>query len=172
MKLVYLLICIPFLNCSAQRKLNIEPILSEPSRVTQEDPETGRTIQRTTSTIVTDVLDPMIKLQSKENGKLTFLLQGNITSSGHSINKVKKIRLEKVQQEGGSITLKYYVEIKHIPGKEGANVHGYNYSQNETYNIPKGVQSVYIEMYEDRINKKTGSKQPDLKLVAEQAFNL
>lgn len=172
MKLLYLLMCILFLNCSAQRKLNIETILAEPSRITQEDPETGKTIQRTTLNVVTDVLKPMIKLQSEANDKITFLLQGNVSSSGHSINKVRRIRLEKVQQESNSVRLKYYVEIKYIPGKEGANVRGYNYSQQETYHIPKGVQSVYVEMYEDRINKKAGSKQPDLKLVAEQVFEL
>ncbi len=172
MKLVYLLMCIPFLNCSAQRKLNIETILAEPSRITQEDPETGKTTQRTTLSVVTNVLEPMIKLQSKANDKITFLLQGNVFSSGHSINKVRRIRLEKAQQEGNSVRLKYYVEIKYIPGKEGANVRGYNYSQQETYRIPKGVQSVYVEMYEDRINKKADSKQPDLKLVAEQVVEL
>lgn len=172
MKLLCLLMCIPFLNCSAQRKLNIETILAEPSRITQEDPETGKIIQRTTLSVVTNVLEPIIKLQSKANDKLTFLLQGNISSSGHSINKVRRIRLEKAQQEGNCVRLKYYVEIKHIPGKEGANVRGYNYSQQETYKIPEGVQSVYVEMYEDRINKKAGSKQPDLKLVTEQVFEL
>ena len=164
--------CIPFLNCSAQRKLNIETILAEPSRITQEDPETGKTIQRTTLSVVTNVLEPIIKLQSKANDKITFLLQGNVSSSGHSINKVRRIRLEKAQQEGNSVRLKYYVEIKYIPGKEGANVRGYNYSQQETYHIPEGVQSVYVEMYEDRINKKADSKQPYLKLVAEQVVEL
>lgn len=172
MKLVYLLMCIPFLNCSAQRKLNIETILAEPSRITQEDPETGKTTQRTTLSVVTNVLEPMIKLQSKANDKITFLLQGNVSSSGHSINKVRRIRLEKAQQEGNSVRLKYYVEIKYIPGKEGANVRGHNYSQQETYHIPEGVQSVYVEMYEDRINKKADSKQPYLKLVAEQVVEL
>lgn len=172
MKLFYLLLCISFLNCSAQRKLNIETILAEPSRITQEDPETGKTIQRTTLSVVTNVLEPMIQLQVKENDKLAFLLQGNISSGGHSINKVRRIRLEKAQQEGNSVRLKYYVEIKYIPGKEGANVRGYNYSQEETYNIPEGIQSVYVEMYEDRINKKEGSQQPKLKLVAKQVFEL
>src|SRR5690606_27317437 len=95
MKLLYLLMCILFLICSAHKKLHIETILAEPSRITQEDPETGKTIQRTTLSVVTNVLEPMIKLQSEENGELTFLLQGNISSGGHSINKVRRIRLEK-----------------------------------------------------------------------------
>ena len=95
MKVLYLLLCVPFLNCSAQRKLNIETIHAQPSRITQEDPKTGRTIQRTTSRRVTAVLEPMIKLQRKEDGKLTFLLQGNITSGGHTIYRVKKSVLKK-----------------------------------------------------------------------------
>ena len=172
MKVLYLLLCVPFLNCSAQRKLNIETIHAQPSRITQEDPQTGRTIQRTTSRRVTAVLEPMIKLQRKEDGKVTFLRQGNITSGGHTIYRVKKIRLEKEQQEANSMTLRYYVEIKYIAGKEGAHVHGYNYSQEETYSLPRGVQSVHIEMYEDRTHKKAGSKQPDLKSVAAQVFEL
>src|SRR5690606_24982417 len=111
MKLSYLLMCILFLHCSAQQKLNIETILAEPSRITQEDPETVKTVQRTTIRVLTNVIESMMKLQSEENGELTFLLQGNISWGAHSINKVRRIRLEKEPQQGNSIKLKYYVEI-------------------------------------------------------------
>lgn len=42
MKLFYILMLIPFWSCSAQQKLKIETILVEPSRVTKENPETGK----------------------------------------------------------------------------------------------------------------------------------
>ena len=100
----------------------------------------------------------MISVQKKENNTLTFLLQGNIRSAGHSINRVKRIRFESAEQEGDKLTLKYYVEIKHIPGKD--------------YTLPKAVKQVYIELYEHRINLHSASKQPKLKLVAKELLEL
>lgn len=114
----------------------------------------------------------MISVQKKENNTLTFLLQGNIRSAGHSINRVKRIRFESAEQEGDKLTLKYYVEIKHIPGKEGGNVRGYNYTKVENYTLPKAVKQVYIELYEHRINLHSASKQPKLKLVAKELLEL
>lgn len=168
MKLFYILMLIPFLNCSAQQKLKIETILVEPSRVIKENPETGKMIQHTTFVPVTASLEPKISVQRKEANTLTFLLQGNISSAGHSINRVKRIRFESAEQVGDSLTLKYYVEIKHIPGKEGGNVRGYNYTKVENYTLPKAVKQVYIELYEHRINLHSASKQPKLKLVAKE----
>lgn len=172
MKLFYILMLIPFWSCSAQQKLKIETILVEPSRVTKENPETGKVFQHTTFVPVAASLEPMISVQKKENNMLTFLLQGNIRSAGHSINRVKRIRFESAEQEGDKLTLKYYVEIKHIPGKEGGNVRGYNYTKVENYTLPKAVKQVYIELYEHRINLHSASKQPKLKLVAKELLEL
>lgn len=171
MKLLYILMFIPFLNCSGQSKLNIETIFAKPTRVTDVVPETGKTYYRNTYIAVTKRLDPSILLQTKTDDKLKFLLQGNISSQGLSAHKIKKIRFEKGDQQANSITLKYYVEIAHVPGKEGATVHGYNYSKEIFYKIPKNINVVLIELYEDRITQRTGSKIPKLKLVANEIFD-
>lgn len=171
MKLPYILMFIPFLNCLGQNKLKIETIMAQPATVTAVVPETGRKYNRSTYVTVTKRVDPAIVLQTKADHQVKFLLQGNISSQGLSANKVRKIRFEKGNQQGNSITLKYYVEIVHIPGKEGATVHGYNYSKEEIYKIPKDINVIHIELYEDRIKQRTGSKSPKLKLVANEIFD-
>ncbi|MDM1298316.1 hypothetical protein HXZ94_07350 [Empedobacter falsenii] len=162
----------PFLSCSSQTKLKIETILSAPAIVTVQNAETGRTYSQSRYVTQTARLEHAILMQSQSDKQLIFLLQGNIVSAGLSINKVKKIRFEKAEQIGDSITLKYYVEIVNIGGKESATVAGYNYSKEESYKIPKDVKAIKIELYEDRIKQRTGSKIPKLKLVAEQTVDL
>ena len=167
MKLLYILMLFPFLSCSAQNKLKIETILAAPARVTAQNTETGRIYSQSRYVTQTARLEHAILMQNQSDNKLIFQLQGN----GLSINKVKKIRFEKSEPIGDSITLKYYVEIVNIAGKEGATVQGYNYSKMESYTIPKNAKVIKIELYEDRVTQRTGSKLPKLKLVAEKSFD-
>ncbi|MNE77985.1 hypothetical protein D3C80_1743480 [compost metagenome] len=105
---------------------------------------------------------------SKTAETLKFRLQGNVHSSGHTINQVRKIRFEKGEQYGNTITLRYFVEIKRIPGKEKADVRGYNYTKDETYKIPNDVKLIKIELYEDRINESSVTNPA---LIAQHNFN-
>ncbi|GEN65949.1 hypothetical protein [Chryseobacterium rhizosphaerae] len=150
------------------QKLKISSIYSEPKQVTKEIPETGKTHTYTTRKEVTERLDPLIFMLSKNAGTLTFCIQGNISSSGHSIHKVRKIRFERGAQSGNTVTLKYYVEIKKVLGKENADVLGYNYTKDETYKIPNDIKIIRIELYEERINDTSATKP---KLLAQQSFN-
>lgn len=153
-------------NTNAQ-KLNITTIYSEPKRSTREVPETGAVHHYTTRKEVTERFSPMIVMISKNAEILKFRIQGNISSGGHNINRIKKIRFEKGEQNGNSMTLRYYVEIKKIPGKESADVTGYNYTKDETYKIQKDVKIIKIELYEEQTN--ASGRIP--KLIAEQTFN-
>lgn len=150
------------------QKLNVTAIYSEPNQVTREVPETGAVHNYTTRKEVTKRLNPMIFLISKNAEILKFRIQGNISSGGLNINQVRKIRFEKGEQNSNSMTLRYYVEIKKIPGKEGSDVVGYNYTKDEIYKIPSDVKIIKIELYEDRI-KNISDTTP--KLIAEQTFN-
>lgn len=150
------------------QKLQISTIYSEPKRVEREVPETGSIHTFTTHKEVTDRLDPGVFMISKNAGLLKFRVQGNISSGGHTINKVKKIRFEKGEQNGNTITLRYYTEIKRYPGKESGNVKGYNYTKDETYKLPDNIKIIRIELYEDRINV-TSDTGPQL--IAEKTFN-
>lgn len=152
--------------CKAQNKLIIESILSKPKSVTRVVPETGKGYRSSTFVEVTERLQPKIIMQPLKNKLLLFEVQGNINSSGHSINHVKKIRFEKVITSKDTLTLQYFVEIKHIPGKEGNEIRGYNYKKQLDYKIPKGIKVIKLELYEDRISQRTGSQHPKLKLVA------
>ena len=150
------------------QKLNITTIYSEPKRSTKEVPETGAVYNYTTRKEVTERFSPTIVMISKNAEILKFRIQGNISSGGHNINRTRKIRFEKGEQNGNSITLKYYVEIKRIPGKESADVTGYNYSKDESFKIPNDIKIIKIELYEDQTNGASG-RNP--KLIAEQTFN-
>ncbi|WP_291117018.1 hypothetical protein [Empedobacter sp. UBA7248] len=172
MKLLYILMLFPFLSCSAQNKLKIETILAAPARVTAQNTETGIIYSQSRYVTQTARLEHAILMQNQSDNKLIFQLQGNISSGGLSINKVKKIRFEKAEPIGDSITLKYFLEIVNIAGKEGATVQGYNYSKMQSHTIPKNAKVIKIELYEDRITQRTGSKLPKLKLVAEKSFDL
>ncbi|AZA85208.1 hypothetical protein C1637_15180 [Chryseobacterium lactis] len=157
------------LSCETDaQKLKIATIYAAPKRVVKEIPETGKTHIYTTRQEVTERLSPMILMLSKNAETLQFRIQGNIDSSGHNIHQVRKIRFEKGELNGNGITLRYYVEIKKKPGKESADVKGYNYTKDETYNIPNDVKIIKIELYEDRINDAPDSKP---KLIAQQIFN-
>lgn len=156
-------------SCKADaQKLKVSTIYSEPKQVAKEISETGKTHTYTTRQEVTERLDPLIFMLSKNGGTLKFRIQGNISSSGHSIRQVTKIRYGKGKQNGNFITLRYFVEIKKIPGKESADVKGYNYSKDETYTIPKDVKVINIELYEDRINDPSATKP---KFIAQKTFN-
>lgn len=157
------------LGCKSNtQKLQTSPIYTEPKRVTKEIPETGKIQTYTTRKAVTERLSPKILMLSKNTETLQFRLQGNISSSGHTIHQVRKIRFGKGERNGNTITLRYYVEIKKIPGKESANILGYNYTKDEIYKIPNDVKIIRVELYEDRSNNDLDSNP---KLIAQQIFN-
>ncbi|WP_228438838.1 hypothetical protein [Chryseobacterium pennae] len=157
------------LGCKSNaQKLQVTPIYTEPQRVTKEIPETGRIQTYTTLKAVVERLNPMIFMLSKNAETLQLRIQGNISSGGHSVHQVRKIGFEKGERNGNTITLRYYVEIKKIPGKESADVSGYNYTKDEIYKIPDDVKIIRIELYEDKINTPS-DRNPQL--VAHQTFN-
>ena len=156
------------LGCSAQ-KIKTEAILATPIPVSIQNKDNGRHTYKTAWETKTVVLEPQITLAQIDKNKATFQLQGNIRSGGHAINQVGKIRLAQNDKTETAVTLKYYVEIKRIPGKESANVIGYNYTSLETYKIPNGINIINVELYEDRIN--TYETNPPRKIKAE-VFNL
>ncbi|MCC9043920.1 hypothetical protein LNQ81_14670 [Myroides sp. M-43] len=145
-------------------KLQVSAVMSEPKLMTREVPETGKQHTYTTYQEVTERFVAAVSLVSKEDKVLRFRIQGNISSRGGQIRKVSKIRFEQGEQFGNGITLKYYVSIKHIPGKEGASIAGYNYSQEKEYKIPAHVKVVHVEVYEEHPNQEP-------KLIANKKFD-
>ncbi|WP_413531945.1 hypothetical protein [Empedobacter brevis] len=168
MKLHYLFIFFPFFNCSTQNKLKIETIIETPSRITSQNTEARKNNPKSN----TKRLEHAIFIKNKSNKNLALKLQGNISSGGLSIYNVRKIHLEEGQKIGNSMTLKYNVEILNIPGKESANVKGYNYSKEEYYKIPKDVEIIKVELYEDYVTQRMHSNLPKSKLLVEKIIDL
>ncbi|REC42917.1 hypothetical protein DRF67_19975 [Chryseobacterium pennipullorum] len=153
---------------SDARKVNISTIYTGPKTVVREIPETHKIHRYTTHEEVTKRLDPMVVMVSKNDNTLAFRIQGNISSGGLRMNQIRKIRFEKGKRTGNTLTLKYYVEIKKRPGKESADVAGYNYTKDEICKIPDDVKIIKIELYEDQIGEPSGLHP---KLIARQTFN-
>lgn len=171
-KVRYLAVLTSFLalfGCKTNvQKLQISTIYTEPKRVSKEIPEIGAIQTYMSRKEVTERLVPLIYMLYKNAETLKFRMQGNISSSGHAVHQVRKIRFERGEQKGNTITLRYYVEIKKYPGKESADVKGYNYTKDEIYKIPYDIKLVYIQLYEDRIDDIAANNP---KLIAEQTFN-
>lgn len=170
MKQILVLISfVAFAGCKINtQKLQISAIQTVPKRVAKENSETGTTYTFTSRNEITERFAPQIFMLSKTVETLEFRIQGNINSSGHTMSQVRKIRFEKGEQYGNTITLRYFVEIKKIPGKENEDVRGYNYTKDEKYKIPNDVKLIQIELYEDRLND-TSVINPVL--IAQHTFN-
>ncbi|UDQ52647.1 MULTISPECIES: hypothetical protein [Chryseobacterium] len=156
-------------GCTADtQKLKVSPVYTELQRVAKEIPETGKTHTYTTRKEVTERLNPVIIMHSKNDKTLAFRIQGNISSDGHVINQIRKIRSKKGEQNGNTVTLRYYAEIKKIPGKESADVVGYNYIKDEIYKVPDDIKIIKIELYEGHSNNSSDIKP---KMIAQQTYN-
>ena len=150
MKYFTIMMFFSFWSCSGQNRIQIEPLYSKLSRELSHKTANGEEVYINRDVLITTRLNAEIDVLSENTNSINYQLRGNISSRGHSIRKISKIRLEK-EQFGDTLLLKHFVEIKRIPGKESANIHGYNYTKKETVKIPKGVKIVIIDMYEERL---------------------
>ena len=134
---------------SPEKSLYVTKIEAKPKRINQETEMCQK--QYHSYNDYTERLDPVIKIVSKEQNRLKIRIEGNISSAGLSMNRMRRIRLEEGKWQGDCITLKYMAEIKKIPGKEIAGIHGYNYTQELSYKLPKGIKHVKLELYESHL---------------------
>lgn len=144
---------------AVEHKLQVATIFTKPERKVITDPETNSNRTLNTYTAVTERLAHKIKIQSQAKNYLTYSLEGNISSGGLTINKVKKIRIEKTVLND-TLFIKNIVEIIRIAGKESAIINGYNYKKTEQLEIESHIKIVQIELVEDYLNNpnKTASK--------------
>ncbi|WP_333864042.1 hypothetical protein [Sphingobacterium sp.] len=153
---------------SHENSLHITVIEGTPKRIVKENEMQQKQYYNTYSDNA-ERLIPTIRILSKEHNSLKLSIQGNISSAGLSINKVRKLRLEEGTLEENRITLKYIVEIEKIPGKESANIRGYNYGQTVNYSLSKGVKYVKVQLYENYTGSHLAERQT---LVFEETFNI
>lgn len=137
------------IGCSTRSKFHVETINARMDRISVPRNGGTDTIYRNTMVPITPRLEAKIEVLDKGVKVLNYQLQGSIHSSGLSINRVKRIYVEK-EFLGDSLVLKHIVEVVRIAGKEGNSVMGYNYIKKESVNIPDFVKRVRIELYEHR----------------------
>lgn len=138
-----------FVGCKTNaQKLTISPIYAEHKRIDAET-ESNKPYQRSGYEEITPRYSPAIALIDKKKNSLKFRIQGNISSAGLRIAKVRKIRFEE-ENNGDVLSLKYTVEIQKIPGKEGSLIRGYNYEKEVDYSLPVGFKTVKVALYEER----------------------
>jgi len=172
MKSIQLLICLLLLNCGTNKKIKIEPIITEPIRVKVQNPETGALSYKNSYKMVTDPLAPQIIVIENKGGSVHYRIQGNIRSGGLSIHRVKRVSLERVIV-GDVLVLRHTAMVIRLAGKEGSLIKGYNYSKEEYQPIPKGIKSIKIELYEDRTSASRSQPfTPVIHLLTEESFDL
>lgn len=169
MKLLYILLLLPIMNCFGQNKLKVETILTKYISTCKQT-EKGVYVRYRQRVPIIDILEPQINIVHQKGTELKYQLQGNISSGGMSISQVKTIRLEKEIIED-QLILKHIVMVKHPPGKEGNNVMGYNYMKEEKFKIPNGIKVIKIELHEERLNQRTGSRIPKERLLSEKTIS-
>lgn len=127
----------------------ISPILAKPGKRTTIHPDTQITHTYTSYVPVTERLTHAITLQTAEAKTLTYALQGNISSGGHSAQRIQRIRTEQ-EEQGSVLTVRHRVQIQRMAGKEAAYTLGYNYQQAQTVRIAAHIQSIHIMLIEAR----------------------
>lgn len=135
----------------------VTTLLVKPQRVELIDPDTKTRHFRTRFVAVNERLEPAIRLEHATHNSLGYTLQGNIASGGLSINRLQRIRTEQ-EIQGTQLTVKHWVQVRRIPGKEAALIRGYNYQQSHTLSLPKHVQGIRIEALEIRTPDASNAK--------------
>lgn len=153
---------------SHENSLHITVIEGIPKRIVKKN-ELHQKQHYNTYSDNAERLIPAIRVLSKEHNRLKLRIQGNISSAGLSINKVRKVRLEEGESGENRITLKYIVEIEKIPGKESAKIRGFNYEQAVNYDLSKGVQYVKVRLYENYTGSHFAERHT---LVFEETFKI
>lgn len=159
-----------FFGCTTSKslhtKLVVTTITTKPERVAVKD-ESGQVHFRNTYTDEIKRLNPEIIILDTENRQLKYKLQGHIISRGRSIRHVKTIQSEQ-WTEGATLVIKQTVMVRSIAGKEGANVAGYNYQQENAVKIPENIDAVKIELHEQKQLKGSQEIKSHLLTVVEQ----
>ena len=164
-KYIFMLSILSFFGCKTNEiltnKLVVTTITIKPERVEVKD-ENGQVRSRNTYVDEIERLKPEIIILDTKNRQLKYKIQGNITSRGLSIRRVKTIQSEQ-WIEGSTLVIKQTVMVKRISGKEGAQVSGYNYQQENLVKIPENIHTVKIELHEQKQLK--GSEEINSKLL-------
>lgn len=162
-----IMIFFSFLSCSCQNKLETAPIYTNWSREVSYNSTNGDAIYSTKNVLITPRLPTGITVFSITSNTLKYQMHGAIGWGGHSIQKVRRIRTEQ-EQKGDTLLVKHYVEIKRIPGKESANIRGYNFTKNETIRLSDTVKIVSIELYKEFLFTAEQQREVELQPYAAQ----
>ena len=145
-KYIFMISILSFFGCktseSLNNKLEVTTITTKPERVEVKD-ENGHVRSRNTYVDEIERLKPEIIILDTEDRQFKYKIQGNITSRGLSIRRVKTIQSEQ-RIEGSTLVIKQTVMVKSISGKEGAQVAGYNYQQENVAKIPESINTIKI----------------------------
>lgn len=171
-KYIFMISILSFFGCktseSLNNKLEVTTITTKPERVEVKD-ENGHVRSRNTYVDEIERLKPEIIILDTKNRQFKYKIQGNITSRGLSIRRVKTIQSEQ-RIEGSTLVIKQTVMVKSISGKEGAQVAGYNYQQENVAKIPESINTIKIELHEQ--SQLKGSEEIKSKLLTAVEYKI
>lgn len=135
----------------ADNKLRIETVMGQYIKASKTT-ENGAHVRYTTRKLAKPLVEPKIDSITLIKNELAYTIQGHINSGGHTIAQVANIRTKK-EFQNDTVFIIHYVEIKNKPGKEGANIMGYNYSQRFQHNLKSGIRKVNIELIHHYVSR-------------------
>ncbi|MCA5005085.1 hypothetical protein [Sphingobacterium bovistauri] len=151
-KLIFTLSVFSLFKCAIPHKLNVAAIEYTYIAASKTNKK-GAHIRYRKRIPLIEKLDPKIWNIEQFNNKIAYNIRGHITSAGHSINRIKKIKTKK-EIIDNTLYIIHYVLIKNNPGKENANIMGYNYVQTYTHKITQDIKKVKIELRHQLLAKE------------------
>lgn len=92
-------------------------------------------------------LPPQVVILSAEGRRVDYRVQGHFSSAGLAARRIAASWQEQAS-DGGHLTVRHYLRLEAVAGKEGAQVRGYNYQRPFHLTLPDGITRISIELHE------------------------
>lgn len=142
------------ISCQGQSKMETEVLVTDIKAFEKVLSNRKKTNNERVYVDISQKLEPQILIHHKQEKEIIYRIQGNVKSGGLSINAPKKIVSQHVMSND-TLIITNTVNIVGIAGKEGNNIKGYNYQQDEKLPIPNKIKIVKIQLYEEFSNQKS-----------------
>lgn len=160
------------MGCSSPNSLQVETVYSQVVTKPKGENTSGQNRFKPTFKASVAILEPKIVVVSSQDNQIRYEIQSSIASSGLSIQKVRNIALEK-QIVGDTLIVNHIAHVVLKPGKESANILGYNYRKEQMIDLPSNIKQIQISLLEQRQFKDPDirkAKQP--RLLTQTSFNV
>ena len=157
------------INCQGQSRMETEVLVTDIKAFEKVLNNRKKTNNERVYVDISQKLEPQILINHKKDKEIVYRIQGNVKSGGLSINVPKKIVSQHVVSND-TLIITHTVNIVGIAGKEGNNIEGYNYEQEEQLHIPNGINVIQIKLYAEFFKQRNKDQEKSI-FLAEQIIH-